>query len=403
AGAGGGAGAPTACGPGTGDCNDDAGDGCETDTRSSSQHCGYCGRRCEVPGGALGVSCVEGACALQCPAGSGACDNAGQCADLGANYAHCGACGNDCAGAGCNAGACGPAPEPVAVGEGSPTGLAADGEHLYVSLVGPAGGRVVRLPFAGGAPEPVTGEAVAVGGLALDATHVYYVAHATDADLAVRRAPKAGGAPAELAGGLRPPLYLAVGAGQVVFNDYNQNKLLRVPAAGGAVSVLFEGTRNPTNVAVDGERAYWSAANIDSSSVDVAGNGFVESARLDGTDHVVLARGQPGVAGLAVDGGQVYFCNYGSLGLSYQNGGLRRVPAAGGDVVALAPSYFTGHVVVGAGVLYTAERDRVFQTSADAASRTMLGSGKEINAIALSPTHVYWVDADAKRVFRRAR
>jgi len=45
------------CDPGFGDCDNTASNGCETDTTSSSQHCGGCGQPC-----ASGLTCVSGTC-----------------------------------------------------------------------------------------------------------------------------------------------------------------------------------------------------------------------------------------------------------------------------------------------------------------------------------------------------
>ncbi len=49
------------CSPGFGDCDGDASNGCEADTRSALAHCGRCGNAC-----AAGGACVEGACVRGC-------------------------------------------------------------------------------------------------------------------------------------------------------------------------------------------------------------------------------------------------------------------------------------------------------------------------------------------------
>ena len=55
------------CAPNTADCDGDARNGCEVDTRSDLQHCGGCGRRCHTEGhDALTAACVEGLCTLTC-------------------------------------------------------------------------------------------------------------------------------------------------------------------------------------------------------------------------------------------------------------------------------------------------------------------------------------------------
>ncbi|MEZ4410941.1 MAG: hypothetical protein R3A52_31355 [Polyangiales bacterium] len=108
--------AVAACASGYGDCDGDASNGCETTLASSAQHCGACGRAC-----ADGQVCRAGTCvttAVTCEAGRGNCDglDANACeVDLGASREHCGRCGMACAppnavgacvGGQCRVGAC---------------------------------------------------------------------------------------------------------------------------------------------------------------------------------------------------------------------------------------------------------------------------------------------------------
>jgi hypothetical protein len=86
------------CLAGFADCDGDPANGCETDTRESTAHCGACGRRCD-PANAT-AACVMGACAVaSCAAGFGDCDgNAtnGCETDTRSSAAHCGGCGMSC-------------------------------------------------------------------------------------------------------------------------------------------------------------------------------------------------------------------------------------------------------------------------------------------------------------------
>jgi hypothetical protein len=98
-----------ACDEGFADCDTDPSNGCETDTRASTGHCGRCGNAC--PAGANGAArCAVGACQLACNAGFGNCDGsaANGCeAELTRDTAHCGACGRACGtGEICSAGDC---------------------------------------------------------------------------------------------------------------------------------------------------------------------------------------------------------------------------------------------------------------------------------------------------------
>jgi hypothetical protein len=102
------------CTAGFADCNDVDTDGCETNTRTSTANCGACGRECMASGGT--ASCQSSVCRVAgCDAGRGDCDgvSANGCeVDVTSAVAHCGGCGMACApranaSSTCAAGACG--------------------------------------------------------------------------------------------------------------------------------------------------------------------------------------------------------------------------------------------------------------------------------------------------------
>jgi hypothetical protein len=88
----------TTCATGFADCDGNASNGCETDTRVSPGNCGMCGNACSVMGGA--ATCRASVCAVaSCNAGRGDCDgNAGNgCeTDTQTSVVHCGTCGSGC-------------------------------------------------------------------------------------------------------------------------------------------------------------------------------------------------------------------------------------------------------------------------------------------------------------------
>ncbi len=101
-----------ACGSTFADCDGNAANGCESNTRTSAAHCGACGRGCSAAPNTT-ATCSSGTCGTQCVAGFGDCDGnaANGCeVDLRASVAHCGTCGNACAPpnatAACSAGVC---------------------------------------------------------------------------------------------------------------------------------------------------------------------------------------------------------------------------------------------------------------------------------------------------------
>ncbi|MDB4929645.1 MAG: uncharacterized protein JWM10_2129, partial [Myxococcaceae bacterium] len=100
--------AVAACAAGFGDCDGNAANGCETDTRTSASHCGACAAACPTRANAV-PACTASACSSVCIAGYGECD--GDAADgcetnLANSAAHCGACGRSCLGANVTAASC---------------------------------------------------------------------------------------------------------------------------------------------------------------------------------------------------------------------------------------------------------------------------------------------------------
>ncbi|MBL8604016.1 MAG: hypothetical protein JNK72_18965 [Myxococcales bacterium] len=103
-----------ACNMGFANCDGQAGNGCEVDTRASLAHCGACDNACPTPANAA-PRCAAGVCGFACSAGFDDCDamaGNGCEAALQTSLAHCGACNNACptpanATPRCSEGACG--------------------------------------------------------------------------------------------------------------------------------------------------------------------------------------------------------------------------------------------------------------------------------------------------------
>ncbi len=88
----------SACADGFANCDGDASNGCEVDTRTTLTHCGACGTVCPTPTNAA-ATCATGACGLRCNDGFGDCDSDatnGCEVTLGSSTAHCGRCGAAC-------------------------------------------------------------------------------------------------------------------------------------------------------------------------------------------------------------------------------------------------------------------------------------------------------------------
>jgi hypothetical protein len=81
--------AVASCQAQTGDCDGNAQNGCETQTQTSSAHCGRCGNACRS-----GEVCSQGSCQTSCGAGLSQCG--ASCVDLNSDGAHCGDCEGLC-------------------------------------------------------------------------------------------------------------------------------------------------------------------------------------------------------------------------------------------------------------------------------------------------------------------
>jgi hypothetical protein len=133
------------CANGYADCNADPLDGCETELGRDPQHCGACGRACNLPR-AASTTCLAGACAVTtCMAGSADCDgdaNNGCEADLAVDGRHCGACNRACGdGMACQNRLCTAFPSTGVNGAFAPTAntVLAPGTYHFTTIQVPPG------------------------------------------------------------------------------------------------------------------------------------------------------------------------------------------------------------------------------------------------------------------------
>lgn len=134
------------CAPSFADCNQQPGDGCEVNLKTSAAHCGACERRCAAPHASS--ACDEGQCTLTtCDGAFGDCnsDDADGCeTNLTTDPAHCGSCGTPCPAIANGAPGCGGGQCTVGACTGTfadCNGVAADGcETDLASTVAHCGG-----------------------------------------------------------------------------------------------------------------------------------------------------------------------------------------------------------------------------------------------------------------------
>jgi hypothetical protein len=341
----------------------------------------------DAPAGDGGADAGDGSDGASCPSGSTACGDL--CVDLSNDTNHCGACGHDCEGTLCQAGAC----TPILVQAANPDALALQGSFLYVANadVNPQFGTILRQPKTGGQlPTLLASNQITPLALQADATHLYW----TTGDRVVSM-PIAGGAVTQLAkvdnGGL---FALAVDAVNVYWASYGSlGEIGFVPLGGGAPTVLASGRDGAAWLVVDATYAYWS----DSSGVwriPISGGAPTQLAPL--------TVGGP----LAVDATNLYWVNPGTAANSYTDGALLQMPLGGGSPVTLASSVVgvSSIAVDDTDVYWTQYGTQNANYMNGAVNRTPIGGGattpvatqqQYCRDVVLDSTHLYWFDNSA--------
>ncbi len=142
-------------------------------------------------------------------------------------------------------------------------------------------------------------------------------------------------------------------AGNVALRDYNlfwtsadftsaQGGMINVmPMGGGTVTQVVTGLQSPSAAAIDANNFYWADL----------GAGTVSQIGLDGSQQIVLASEQSGLANVAVDAKNVYWTNFSGVLNKKPNlgdGTVNAAPIGGGDITVLAKGYsVTGMAVDG--------------------------------------------------------
>jgi hypothetical protein len=301
----------------------------------------------------------------------------GSCIDPKTDGHNCGACGHDCQGASCQAGAC--QPTALASNLSSPWGIAVGGGNVYWTNVGD--GTVMTLPaIGGGTPTTLATAQSTPRSIALDAANAYWVDSDPTMGMVMQCAlGGCGGAPVAIVSGQGAPWGVAVDATSVYWTAGSavERSLF---ADAGAVPVGTD-AKTAYPIAVDGVCAYWadsvgsvlkcavggcsSPTALWSSPLPIAaayglaidaGNvywtnsatGTVSVVSKSGTGMTVLAAGQKSPFGIAVDATNVYWANNG-------DGTLMKVALRGGAAVVMASGQSgpTGVAVDAADVYWT--------------------------------------------------
>jgi hypothetical protein len=150
-----------ACAAGSANCDGNLTNGCETNTQTNTNHCGSCGHVCSCPSGT--ATCNSGTCGCAlCAAGTGDCDGntANGCETALTSLTNCGACAAACnlpnATESCSTGSC--LPTGCNTGFGNCDGVAANGcEVATSSSTSHCGGCGVVCSTTNGTPTCTSG------------------------------------------------------------------------------------------------------------------------------------------------------------------------------------------------------------------------------------------------------
>jgi hypothetical protein len=182
---------------------------------------------------------------------------------------------------------------------------------------------LMHLEKNGGKPTVVaSSNAARLESVALDAQSVYWVMGSS-----VMRAPKAGGPMAQVLGGQAGPDAVAVDDSDAYVScagteakQYSDGSVVAVPKKGGTARVLLSGSPRAANVQVDAKNVYWQSPS-----------GVMKVAKTGGPATLLAASDAP-IDDLALDDSYVYFAAHKGAA----DGTIARVPKEGGVVEVLA-------------------------------------------------------------------
>jgi hypothetical protein len=302
---------------------------------------------------------------------------------LGSDPQNCGACGHDCEGGACSAGAC----QPVVVtsgtwGSSAATALATSIAFYWEEDVNACSCSASFLSVSDGAdagpphliaqnqdnPTPVVDYAGTLYyGLVYSSAIVSLAPDGTVSTLTT------------VAG---QPEGVAVDGTNVYWTDIAGQQILATSVTGGAVATIAAGTADMSFIAVDDTNVYWSEPTT---------HAIVKATKAPGSVAITLTTAYPNPEGVVAQGGQVYF-SADEGGIS--GGGIFRISPDGSGLKELAAP-------LGGAYFIATDATDVYWTGlglgkaplAGGATTTLAATG-ETYGLGVTKDSIFWVEAD---------
>jgi hypothetical protein len=366
-------------------CDGNLANGCETAIEKDPSNCGAC----DVVCGAQNTEssrCVQGECELECIDGYADCDGKPEngCEQSLEGPASCGSCARDCLGGECVNRSC--TPVTLATGLPSPTGLAVTNDALYVPVNVPAGcdefgcystPHIYTVPTQGGPGQPWLSNLSASRLTAAPDGRLYFFSSGNVMELT------AAGTSLTLATGQSSLSALALSADAVFFQS--ASNLRSVPrTAGGSVTTLLANTKDLRGVGYVDASVFFGGNQGGTSTTA----GVYRAAASDGSDPTLLAA-TGRTKELAVNATHVVVIGDG-------NGDpIRAVAIANGEIADLSPAESgpvqlvldATHAYWWSSTLRELRRSSISAGPAETLVKEPSGSA----FIAADATRVYWV------------
>ncbi len=337
-----------------------------------------------------GSTCVSGVC--NCTAPQSACG--GSCIDLGADPKNCGACGHDCLGGACTAGAC--QPTTLVSGQAAVSRIVPTASKLFWSRgkTNSQTSGIFTADLDGQNAAPLYGTLGYCGALAASATHVYF---ACDGQLLRCAQGSCGSGPANLAtqasvsdmafDATNDRLYFTV------YTPYNSKVggfVGSIPAAGGAVARLVAADQpSPSSIQLLGGQVYWLNGGTYQSDAFQYDGGLRRAPLGTNQSPTTVAADTTAadLAGLAVDANTAYW------GGSMAPAAIHSVATIGGS-----PSTFTKttsgtayQVLVDPKYVYWIEgTSNVYRCEKSCTKPTLVATAASPLALAQDAVSLYW-------------